>query len=211
MIATAASEIWATPTTITGSIGVFGIIPTLENSLESLGIHSDGVGTTVLADFYRLDRPMSDQAKAIVQQSVENIYERFLRLVSDARNSSPENIHAIAQGRVWTGEKAKEIGLVDNLGSMKDAIAAAARLAGTSDYNVRTIKPPLSFQEQLIEALSKSEVSITAMNLTRQWLPQSWVWPLQSTSKSIEQALQLFSKLNDPRGLYLQCYECADQ
>ena len=204
-IATAANEIWATPTTITGSIGVFGVIPTFENSLQSLGIHSDGVGTTQLADFYQLDRPMSDAAKTIVQLSVENIYQQFLQLVADSRNSTPATIHTVAQGRVWTGEKAKELGLVDKLGNMEDAITAAAKLADLNEFEVRKIRPPLSFQEQFLEALSQSETATSFFGLAQNWLPQA----LKSTAQRIDNSMQMLSTMNDPRGLYLQCFECA--
>src|SRR5690606_34048297 len=116
-------------TTITGSIGVFGAFPTLEKSLEKMGIYTDGVGTTELAGAMRLDRPLTEKANKVVQQSVDNIYQRFITLVADAREQDKEAINEIAQGHVWTGNKAKEIGLVDELGTLSDAVKAIAQEA----------------------------------------------------------------------------------
>jgi protease-4 len=208
-ISTAANEIWATPTTITGSIGVFGVVPTIEESLQALGIHSDGVGTTALADFYHLNRPLSAPAKTIIQQSVNNIYQRFLTLVADSRGSSPEAVHDIAQGRVWTGEKAKELGLVDGLGNLEDAVAAAARIAGVSDYQQQIIQPPLDFQEQLLAALSRSEVAVGLIQAVAQRLPNHPFSALQPLQAPLNQATTVINRLNDPSNIYLTCYECS--
>lgn len=208
-ISTAANEIWATPTTITGSIGVFGVVPTIEESLQALGIHSDGVGTTALADFYHLNRPLSAPAKTIIQQSVNNIYQRFLTLVADSRGSSPEAVHDIAQGRVWTGEKAKELGLVDGLGNLEDAVAAAARIAGVSDYQPQIIQPPLDFQEQLLAALSRSEVAVGLIQAVAQRLPNHPFSVLQPLQAPLNQATTVINRLNDPSNIYLTCYECS--
>ena len=136
-MAMGADQIWASPTTITGSIGVFGVIPTFENSLAALGVNSDGIGTTNLADLYRLDRPMSPQAKQLIQFGVNHVYDQFLGIVAEARNSTPERIHDIAQGRVWTGEKAKALGLVDHLGNLQEAIDAAALAASLDTYQTK--------------------------------------------------------------------------
>ena len=205
-IATAANEIWATPTTLTGSIGVFGILPTFEESLKALGVSSDGVGTTSLADFYHLNRPLTPQAKDIIQLSVNDIYQRFLALVAEARNSTPEAIHQIAQGRVWSGEKAQELGLVDKLGSLEQAIEAAAGHAKVTNYRVETIREPLGFHEQLLEALSQGGVSINLLEQAQLWLPK----PLQPAATQINNSVNLLSKMNDPRMLYLQCFECTN-
>ena len=129
-IAANADQIWAAPTTLTGSIGVFGLVPTFEKSLDALGITTDGIGTSPLAGIYRLDRPMSAEAERIIQLNVEHIYRKFLQLVSQARELPVAELDAIAQGRVFTGTKAKSHGLVDNIGLLKDALDAAAGLAG---------------------------------------------------------------------------------
>ncbi len=152
-ISTPATEIWSTPTTLTGSIGVFGLIPNISESLSKLGIYSDGVGTSDLSDSFNIDRELSPRAKVIIQSSVENIYSRFLELVAESRESSVDKIHQIAQGRVWSGSTAKELGLIDNLGSLYDVIDYAASEAGFANYNVKKISKDISPRDQLIRTL----------------------------------------------------------
>ncbi|MEJ2418101.1 MAG: signal peptide peptidase SppA [Exilibacterium sp.] len=206
-ITTAADEVWATPTTITGSIGVFGLFPTLEKSLDKLGVHTDGVGTTELAGAIRPDRALPPQAQSVIQQSVEDIYNRFLGLVAEARASTPEKIHTIAQGRVWTGSMAKNLGLVDELGYLNDAIAAAARHAGLEQYDITLIKKPLTPKEQLLKELTGGSVAASGqvsthalVNLLPAGLKQ-WVAPL------IEPLSLMWTK--DPRHIYAQCLICT--
>jgi protease-4 len=206
-IAMGANEVWASPTTITGSIGVFGIIPTFEDSLKALGVHSDGVGTTALSDFYHLNRPMSAQAKLVVQAGVNHVYDRFLKIVAEDRNSTVDQVHQVAQGHVWTGEKALELGLVDKLGNLQQATKAAAELAGLSSYEVEQIRQPLDFREQLLQELASGQVAMMISSMVGQWVPSSFVSNLYGFS----QKLELFGKLNDPRGMYLNCFECMQQ
>ncbi|MEH6467864.1 MAG: signal peptide peptidase SppA, partial [Porticoccus sp.] len=206
-IAMGADQVWASPTTITGSIGVFGVIPTFEDSLTALGIHSDGVGTTTMADFFRLDRPMSPQAKEVIQSGVNHVYDRFLSLVAEARNRTPDEIHEVAQGRVWTGEKALALGLVDKLGSLQQAIVAAAEVAELDSYKVERIEPPLDFSEKLMQELAGGQVGVLVSALPEKWLPTSLVSSFYGLSKKLE----LLVNFNDPRGLYLNCFECMDQ
>jgi len=205
-IATGADEVWASPTTMTGSIGVFGVIPTFEDSLGALGVHSDGIGTTELADFYRLDRPMSPQAKQVVQSGVNHIYDYFLSLVAEARESTPEAVHEIAQGRVWTGEKARELGLVDELGNLQQATEAAARLAGLAQYEVEEISKPLNFREQLLQQLANGQAASWLAGLPQSWTPAGW---LAGLYEGMGRPLEPLSRLNDPQGIYLQCFECG--
>ena len=206
-MAMGADEIWASPTTITGSIGVFGVIPTFENSLAALGINSDGIGTTNLADLYRLDRPMSPQAKQLIQFGVNHVYDQFLAIVAEARNSTPERIHEIAQGRVWTGEKAKALGLVDHLGNLREAIDAAALAASLETYQTEEVKSPMDFREQLMRQLSGSVVGQWVRWLPADWLPQGLLTGVYGATRE----LQLLNRFNDPRGLYLHCFECTAQ
>lgn len=206
-IAMGADEVWANPTTITGSIGVFGIIPTFEDSLEALGVHSDGVGTTALSDFYQLNRAMSPQAKQVVQAGVDHIYDRFLSIVAEARESSTDQVNQVAQGRVWTGRKALELGLVDKLGNLKQAIDAAAESAGLDSYNVENIHQPLDFREQLLQEITNSQAGALAAVLPQKWLPSSLVSYLYGFSKKLE----VLTEFNDPRGIYLNCFECMNQ
>ena len=206
-MAMGADQIWASPTTITGSIGVFGVIPTFENSLAALGVNSDGIGTTNLADLYRLDRPMSPQAKQLIQFGVNHVYDQFLGIVAEARNSTPERIHDIAQGRVWTGEKAKALGLVDHLGNLQEAIDAAALAAGLDAYQTEQVKSPMDFREQLMRQLSGSVAGQSIRWLPADWLPQG----LLAEVYGVTRELQLLNRFNDPRGLYLHCFECPVQ
>ena len=155
-IAAEADEIWAEPTTITGSIGVFGMVPTFEDSLAALGIHNDGVGTGPFAGALRLDRPMSPQTARLIQSSVDDIYRRFLNLVAAGRHLDVAAVDAVAQGRVWTGRQAQERGLVDHLGSLADAVAAAAHRVGIEHYRTVPIEPPMDLRTRLLHDLLDS-------------------------------------------------------
>ena len=128
-ISATADEIWAAPSTITGSIGIFGVIPTYEGTLAKIGVSADGVGTSDLAGAFDVTRPLNDLTKDVIQQSIESGYDQFLELVAKGRDMTVENVDQIGQGRVWLGTRAKELGLVDELGGLDDAIAAAARAA----------------------------------------------------------------------------------
>lgn len=205
-IATAGDKIWAQPTTITGSIGVFGAFPTLENSLKKIGISTDGVGTTELAGTMRLDRPLSSKASKVVQHSVDNIYQRFITLVASARKQDKEAINEIAQGHVWTGTKAKEIGLVDELGTLKDVIAAIAVDAKLDKYKVEFVHRPLSPKEELLQSLLGGQAGALApQTLLEKFSTLSVLNDLAPALKP----LQEIQSLNDPRGIYVKCFECV--
>ncbi|HQQ64098.1 MAG TPA: signal peptide peptidase SppA [Pseudomonadales bacterium] len=197
-IAASADEIWASPTTITGSIGVFGVIPTFENTLSRIGAHSDGYSTTALADAMQVDRPMSELTARVMQQGVDFTYQQFLQLVSHGRNTTPQAIDAIAQGRVWTGAHAKELHLVDHTGELDDAIAAAARLAKLKDYQPDYMEPELSPFETLLQDFSASSL-----------LPAQWRAALATLAKlPAMKALADLQMLNDPNHIYVQCWQC---
>lgn len=202
-MATGADEIWATPTTLTGSIGVFGALPTFEDSLDKIGINVDGVGTTPLAGAMRLDRTLTPQAERIIQRSVEHIYQQFIDTVARARGLAPEQVEQIAQGRVWTGAQAKELGLVDRLGSLQQTIEAAAGHAGLEDYEVHTITRPLSPFEQLIHQLDRE--------MARALVPDG-LGPdsagLKRQLAPLLEPLRALSELDDPRTVYARCMEC---
>ncbi len=147
-IACGADSIFAQPNTITGSIGVFGIIPNMKTLLnEKLGITFDGVKTGHYADMGGIDRPLTPGERLIFQQEVNRIYDGFTRRVADGRKKSREYIHSIAEGRVWSGTEALHNGLVDKLGSIADAVHSAARMAHVSDdyrlVNYPEIKDPI--------------------------------------------------------------------
>ncbi len=167
-IATAAEEIWATPATITGSIGVFGMLPTFSRPLNKLGIHTDGVGTTPLAGKLRLDMPLDADVKRIFQRSTEQIYEDFVALVSTARSMSLEEVNRVARGQVWSGVQARDRGLVDQAGGLKQAIDSAARIAGLgSDYQVKFSEAELSAFESFLLNMAGSTMAHLG-------------WPMQS-------------------------------
>ncbi|MGI1678563.1 MAG: signal peptide peptidase SppA [Cellvibrionaceae bacterium] len=157
-----ADEIWATPTTLTGSIGVFAILPTFNKTLAELGISTDGIATTDFAGAMRLDMPMSPLTQNVLQHQVENIYQRFISLVANGREQEPENIHAIAQGRVWSGTVAQNYGLVDKLGYLDDAIASAAEKAGLEKYRVKIVEPQLSPFQQAVNSFTSEAVNTLA-------------------------------------------------
>ena len=159
-IAMGADEVWASPSSITGSIGVFGMIPTFSRPLEKLGIHTDGVGTTPLAGKLRLDQPLDPDLKRIFQHATEQTYRDFIKLVADARQMAPDDVDLVARGRVWNGAQAKDRGLVDQTGTLRQAIDAAARIAGLgSDYDVRYEERELSAFESLLIEISGSAVA----------------------------------------------------
>ena len=205
-ISASADEIWAQPATLTGSIGVFGILPTFEDSLDSLGIHSDGVGTADLADFQALDRPLGEKAGQVIQLNVENIYRQFINLVAEGRGIPPAEVESIAEGRIWTGRQAREAGLVDQLGGLDDAIASAAKRAGLESWSVKPVKRPLSFQEQLLKQMAEGSAQIRALLFDMEALHS----PLSGLALLLRNHLEDLARLNDPRGLYLQCFGCPE-
>ena len=149
-ISASADEIWAHPATITGSIGIFGAIPTFQNTLQKIGVSVDGVGTTSLSGQLRFDRPLGEDAKKLLQSTIEHGYEEFLQRVSAGRKKTRDQVHAIAQGRVWIGTDAKDRGLVDHLGLFDDAVKAAAKRGELGDdYDVERIEPDLTWAESI--------------------------------------------------------------
>jgi protease-4 len=201
-IAAAANQIFASPSTVTGSIGVFSYIPTFERTLDKLGVKVDGIGTTPLAGDLRLDRPIGPVTKQVLQASVDHAYAQFLRRVADGRKKSVEDVDKIAQGRVWAGIDAQRIGLVDHLGGLKDATDAAAKLAelGT-DYDIDYMEPDLSLREALMMQIKSQAVRLG--ELSGIIAPRSDLERL--LDPLLEQARSI-AKLNDPRGLYANCW-----
>ncbi len=162
-VSTAADFIYAEPSTITGSIGVFGVIPSFQGTLQKLGIGADGVKTTPLSGEPDLFKGPSPEANQLIQTSVESMYGRFLTVVASARHKSPQEVDRIAQGRVWDGGTARQLGLVDGFGGMQDAIAKAAELAKLGDERgIRYLEAPVSFRDQVLEQLAKQERDDTA-------------------------------------------------
>ncbi|WP_423823756.1 signal peptide peptidase SppA [Salinisphaera sp. SPP-AMP-43] len=189
-----ANQIWSESSTITGSIGIFAIVPTFAEPLNKLGIHTDGVGTTQLSGAMRLDKPLSDPVKMILQAGVEHGYNQFVGRVAKARNMGRDEVDKIAQGRVWSGQDAQRIGLVDKLGDVTQAEAAAAKLAGLNpdDYTLQIMQPPSNWRTALQQFLT----SHASFALLPAWL--------QAPAHS--DAVDFLKTLNDPHGLYARCF-----
>ncbi len=201
-IAMDADEIWANPATITGSIGVFGIVPTFEKTLGKLGVNTDGLGTTSIAGAMRGDRAMSDTAKQVYQLSVEHEYAKFVDSVAQARNQPFEAIDTIAQGRVWAANDAKERGLVDQLGLLDDAVKAAAERAQLGDdYRQEYLDVDLSWRQVLAQqmgALSARVIRALASDMEVLTDLRQQLSPLEREAKR----LQRFAM---SRNLYYYC------
>ncbi|MGP8098151.1 MAG: signal peptide peptidase SppA [Steroidobacteraceae bacterium] len=201
-ISAAANQIFASPTTLTGSIGVFSVVPTFQRTLDKLGVKVDGIGTTPLAGNLHLDRALLPASRQILQSSVDHAYAEFLRRVGEGRKKSVEDVDKIAQGRVWAGIDAQRIGLVDHLGGLKDATDAAAKLAELGpNYDVDYIESELTLREQLL------------MQLRSQALRMGQMAGLIPTRSEVEKVLdplleqaRAIARLNDPRGLYAYCW-----
>jgi protease IV len=201
-ISSAANQIFASPTTLTGSIGVFSVVPTFQRTLEKLGVKVDGLGTTAIAGDMRLDRALTPATRRILQTSVDHAYAEFLRRVADGRKKAVEDVDKIAQGRVWAGVDAQRIGLVDHLGGLKDATDAAAKLAELSaDYGVDYIEPELSLRQQLLMQLRSETLRMGQI--------AGFVAPRGDVERMLDPLLEqarAIARLNDPRGLYAYCW-----
>ncbi len=199
-ISATADEIWALPTTVTGSIGIFGVIPTFEKTLARYGISSDGVSTTPLAGGASLERGISPLAAEVIQSVIEAGYREFLAGVARGRDMTTEAVHEIAQGRVWSGEAALEIGLVDHLGDLEQAIAAAAALAEVDDYSVWYVEPEQSTLDMLLRELMAAQAPVLKSPLS--------IDPIARITSQLRQDMEFLSKLNDPQGAYVICGNC---
>lgn len=192
-----ADEIWAHPTTLTGSIGIFGAIPTFEDSLAHLGIYSDGVGTTNLSSGLNLTQPLSDELKSAIQLNIENGYQRFLDIVSTGRGITKEKTMKLAEGRVFDGRTAQKLGLVDKLGNLENAIAAAAALEGLDDYAVQYIQKDLTLTEMLLENLQQNVQTL----LPDLKMPAT----IRTSLRAIQKATADIPLFQDPKGMYAHC------
>jgi protease IV len=160
-IAAPADEILASPNTITGSIGVFAMVPTFDRTLAKIGVHVDGVGTTALSGAMRVDRPLQPEVEALLQSGVDHAYAEFLQRVANGRHQTTAAIDDIAQGRVWAGSDALRVRLVDRLGNYEDALHAAAQRAKLpKGYEVRVIEPELNFTEQLMLSMRGESLNV---------------------------------------------------
>lgn len=189
-IAMSADEIWASPSTITGSIGVFGFLPTIDETMARMGIYADGVGTTEMAGKLRLDRPLDPQVGRIFQASTERVYDDFIGKVAQYRGKTEEAVDEVARGRVWSGEQAQAHGLVDQLGGLGEAVDAAARIAGLgSSYSAGYHQPTLTAFETFFAELSGNAVAALPVATTNALvLPRGFVADLLADLRSIAAA-----------------------
>ena len=163
-ISMAADEVIADPATITGSIGVFAILPTADKVIGKLGIHTAGVTTTWLGDASNPLRPLDPRFAQVIQYSINHVYADFTAKAAKARHTTPEKINDVAQGRVWTGQQARERGLVDRVGSYADALAAAAKRAKLQgDYRVAYVEAEGSQFERLLDLLDVTAIQVLGL------------------------------------------------
>lgn len=202
-ISATSDEIWAQPTTITGSIGIFGMVPTFEKPLNEFGVFRDGVGTTKWAQSFDIMSGISDDFSAVVQATIEKGYDDFLSLVAEGRDMTKEEVDSIAQGRVWSGEDAHRLGLVDKLGDLDQAVESAAKLANISDYDVRFIKREIDPTEAMIREILNSAEAGNMQNVKALSAQSN---PLVHAVKGqLEEVYSLLTDFNDPKHAYLHC------
>lgn len=201
-IAMDADQIWASPATLTGSIGVFAIFPTVDRTLAKVGVAVDGIGTTQLSDAFRLDRKLGDAPKELLQTTVDHEYRNFVARVAQGRGKPADEIDLVAQGRVWSGKDAQRVGLVDELGSFRDALdAAAQRVDLGADYHVEYIEPPLSWRQVLAQ-----EVRVLAGRAISALAPEESVATrVRRALSPFETELARLSRLFETRGAYYYC------
>jgi protease-4 len=201
-ISAPADEIWASPATLTGSIGIFAVIPTIDKTLGKIGVTVDGVGTTPLSGQLRLDRPLGEDARTLLQSEVNRGYDEFLSRVASGRKKTREQIDAIAQGRVWAGTDAKRLGLVDELGSFDDAVKAAARRAKLTDYATEFVEPELSWAEELVLQMKSRAVRA----LFRADPDTAALARVASQFDPIKHQVEMLSRFSVPNRVYAYCF-----
>jgi protease IV len=171
-ISMAADEVIADPSTVTGSIGVFAILPTADKVGDKLGIHTAGVTTTWLADAYNPLRPLDPRFGQLIQSTINHIYDEFTTKAAIARRTTPAKIDEVGQGRVWTGTQAKERGLVDRLGSYGDALRSAAKRAHLGDdFRVTYAEQPATLAERLLQRMGLSDAQALTVQVKLGLLP----------------------------------------
>lgn len=196
-LSAAADKIYAAKNTLTGSIGIFMAFPTVEQAVNHLGIYRDGVGTTNLSNAFDITQPLSAELKESLQLSLEFGYRTFLSVVSQGRNLSMEQTEALAQGRIYSGESAQQLGLVDELGSLDDAIAAAAVMAGLGRYETSVLSPYQTLKKKFLNNFNLTQIMVT---ISRSYLPE----PLKGYFRAAENLQPLF-RLDDPNAMFAHC------
>ncbi|MCG9696716.1 signal peptide peptidase SppA [Shewanella sp. Isolate11] len=199
-ISASADYIFATPTTLTGSIGIFGMVTTFEDSLAAIGVNTDGVSTSNWNAF-SLTQGISPEMTEIFQRHIERGYHDFISLVATERDMTLEQVDNIAQGRVWSGKKAIKLGLVDELGDIDQAITKAAEMAKLDKFDTKVIEQELSPQEKFVQQLFASASAYLP-------LPSSSNSLFNRLSAQWSQFEQEYSAFDDPNGIYLYCDTC---
>ncbi len=204
-IAAAADQIMATPTTLTGSIGVFAAFPTFEEVLDRAGINTDGVGTTEVAGAFRPDRPIQPTVSRTIQASVDHFHQLFVDVVSSGRELPEDTVRDLANGSVFLASSAQEMGLVDALGDGRDAVRAAAELAGLEEgsYDSVVLEEMPSPRELFLRQLAgNAHQALGGLPM------QDWQRVLQSWSAPLKAGISVLDNLDDPRGVYAHCQVC---
>ena len=192
-VAATADRIYAHPTTITGSIGIFALVPSFEESLSGIGVTGDGVGSSPLSGGLNPLQGVSEPMQRVLQAIIERGYRRFIGLVAQGREMTPEAVDEIGQGRVWLGSRALDLGLVNELGGLDEAIAGAAELAELpDDYGLKRFAMPVSPKDQLIRELMQSAQGGSKHPLAR----------------ALGEAWEMLDGFNDPSHAYALCEPC---
>src|SRR5690554_174694 len=215
-IALGADKIYASPTTITGSIGVFGLFLSVEESLNNIGVGIDGISTTEMP-FIDPAKTLDSTAELIIQHSVDRTYRTFLNLVAEQRNLAPEQLESIAGGRVWTGKQALELNLVDGLANLGDVVHLLSTEHNIENYWLKMPSIQKGSLDQFFEQLLQAQVSVKNVFIKNNWLNKNNTVSNNSrralSQIFIERQLKEFSAItefNDPRGLYSRCTECRE-
>ena len=201
-ISATANQILASPTTITGSIGTFLLFPTFNQSLAEIGVYSDGIGTNVLSGALNPLQSLNPALQQILDLAINNTYRQFISLVARGRDMTPAAVDRVAQGRVWAGTTALDLGLIDAIGGLEDAIDSAATLAGLNEFETLYLEKQLSPKERLLSELLKGGTDVAARVID---------------TKSLTLVTQFRSEFDDllrmsqEPGIYLQCLVCRPQ
>jgi len=212
-ISTDADEIWAAPETITGSIGIFGAFPTIDKPLAKyLGVHTDGVGTTRFTDAVRPDRPLDPAVADMFRQFIDEGYDDFLERVGKARKLSREQVDKIARGRIWSGEDAKGLGLVDQLGGLDQAVESAAKRAKLEKgYRVWYVEKEKTFRDTLMAMLATRALdAAVAAGWASEPLPSASALSVAGRLRALQADVERLARWNDPHGVYAHCL-CTDE
>lgn len=188
-VATEADQIFAHPNTVTGSIGVFGILPNVQELANRHGVTFDTVRTGTYADLFSMVRPKTEEEMALIQDVVDEIYVDFVTRVATGRDMSLERAESLAQGRVWSGEQALENGLVDQIGGLDDAIGFAAQQAGLKKWELYEFPRAVAFGEVLAEIMAPQQ-------------PPLIRYPMQDFVREMQGEVRALQLMNDPRGIY---------